>query len=148
MKRTIAIYQGVSKGWKDWYFEIGHDVCVYVQCWRGVDVLPWKLINIVNQRSLFFSRVDLQAHCWIKETWLKNHCKDYDITLMQCFHLVFARTLKPARNVKEEYLLWKEVTSICLFLLLFPIFWEVGHRGSCCDLCQRVFCLCSPLGVL
>ena len=23
-----------------------------------------------------------------------------------------------------------------------------GHRGSCCDICQRVFCLCSPLGVL
>ena len=23
-----------------------------------------------------------------------------------------------------------------------------GHRGSCCDLCQRVFSLCSPLGVL
>ena len=33
-------------------------------------------------------------------------------------------------------------------LLLFPIFWEVGHRGSCCDVYQRVFCLCSPLGVL
>ena len=31
---------------------------------------------------------------------------------------------------------------------LFPVFWDVGHRGSCCDLCQRVFCLCSPLGVL
>ena len=26
--------------------------------------------------------------------------------------------------------------------------WELGHRGSCCDLCQRVFCLCSLLGVL
>ena len=25
-----------------------------------------------------------------------------------------------------------------LFLVLFPIFWEVGHRGSCCDLCQSV----------
>src|SRR5574339_565822 len=35
-----------------------------------------------------------------------------------------------------------------LFLLLFPIFWEMGHRGSCCDICRRVFCLCSPLGVL
>jgi len=23
-----------------------------------------------------------------------------------------------------------------------------GHRGSCCDICQRVFCLCFPLGVL
>ena len=34
------------------------------------------------------------------------------------------------------------------FLLLFPIFLEVGHRGSCCDVCGRVFCLCSPLRVL
>ena len=33
-------------------------------------------------------------------------------------------------------------------LILFPLLWEVGHRGSCCDLCQRVFCLCFPLGVL
>ena len=38
--------------------------------------------------------------------------------------------------------------AICLFLLLFPVFWAVGHRGSCCDVCRRVFCLCSPLGVL
>ena len=29
-----------------------------------------------------------------------------------------------------------------------PVFWKVGHRGSYCDLCWRVFCLCSPLGVL
>ena len=36
-----------------------------------------------------------------------------------------------------------------LFIFLeFPIIWEVGHRGSCCDLCKRVFCLCSPLEVL
>ena len=40
------------------------------------------------------------------------------------------------------------IRSHFLFLLLFPIFWDVGHRGSCCDLCRRVFCLCSPLGVL
>ena len=38
------------------------------------------------------------------------------------------------------------IRSICL--LLFPLFWEVGHRGSCCDLCQWVFWLCFPLGVL
>ena len=30
------------------------------------------------------------------------------------------------------------IGPICLFLFLFPLFWEVGHRGSCCDLCQRV----------
>ena len=38
--------------------------------------------------------------------------------------------------------------SSCLFLLLFPLLLEVGHRGSCCDLCQRVFCLCFPLRVV
>ena len=40
------------------------------------------------------------------------------------------------------------IRSHLFIFSLFPIFWEVGHRGSCCDLCQRVFCLCSPLGVL
>ena len=35
------------------------------------------------------------------------------------------------------------IRSPYLFLLLFPIYWEVGHRGSCCDLCQRMFCLSS-----
>ena len=39
------------------------------------------------------------------------------------------------------------IRSQLFILLLFPVFWEVDHRGSCCDLCQRVFCLCS-LGVL
>ena len=40
------------------------------------------------------------------------------------------------------------IRSHLFIFVLFPIFWEVGHRGSCWDLCQRVFCLCSPLGVL
>ena len=40
------------------------------------------------------------------------------------------------------------IRSHWFILLLFPEFWEVDHRGSCCDLCRRVFCLCSPLGVL
>ena len=25
-----------------------------------------------------------------------------------------------------------------LFLLLFPLLWEVSYKGSCCDLCQSV----------
>ena len=40
------------------------------------------------------------------------------------------------------------IRSICLFLLLFPIFWEVGHRGSGYDVRRRVFCLCSSLEVI
>ena len=33
---------------------------------------------------------------------------------------------------------------VSFIMLLFPLLWEVGHRGSCCDLCQRVFYLCFP----
>ena len=41
------------------------------------------------------------------------------------------------------------LTRSHLFIFaLFPLLWEVGHRGSCCDLRQRVFCLYFPLGVL
>ena len=40
------------------------------------------------------------------------------------------------------------IRSHLFILLLFPIHWEVGHRGSCFDLHQRVFSLCFPLGVL
>ena len=47
-----------------------------------------------------------------------------------------------------SFVVQKLLILIRSHLVLFPIFWEVGHRGSCCDLCQRVFCLCFPPGVL
>ena len=40
------------------------------------------------------------------------------------------------------------IRSHLFILLLFPLLWEVGHRRSCCDLCQRVFCLFFPLRAL
>ena len=40
------------------------------------------------------------------------------------------------------------IRSHLFIFYLFPLLWEVGLRGSCCDLCQIVFCLCSPPGVL
>ena len=36
------------------------------------------------------------------------------------------------------------IRSHLFTLLLFPLLWEVGHRGFCCGLCWRVFCLCFP----
>ena len=36
-----------------------------------------------------------------------------------------------------------------LFIFAFiALLWEVVHRESCYNLCQRVFCLCFPLGGL
>ena len=39
------------------------------------------------------------------------------------------------------------VGSICLFLLLFPLFWEIDLTRWLCDLCHRVVCLYFPLRV-
>ena len=39
-------------------------------------------------------------------------------------------------------------SHLFIYLFLFPFFWEVGHKGSCCVLCHRVVCLCFPLRVL
>ena len=36
------------------------------------------------------------------------------------------------------------IRSHCLLLFLFPLLWEVGHRGSCFDLCHRVLPVFSP----
>ena len=40
------------------------------------------------------------------------------------------------------------IRSICLFLFLFPLFWEKDRKRYYCYLCQRVFCLCFLLRVL
>ena len=38
--------------------------------------------------------------------------------------------------------------SICLFLFLFSLLWELHPKRYCCNLCQRAFCLCFPQRVL
>ena len=39
-------------------------------------------------------------------------------------------------------------SHLFIFAFISNIFWEMGHRGPCCGLCWRVFCLCFPLEVL
>jgi len=46
----------------------------------------------------------------------------------------------------QKLLRW--LGPICLFLLLFLLPWETGLRKYRSNLCQRMFCLCSLLGVL
>ena len=40
------------------------------------------------------------------------------------------------------------LSPICLFLFLFLLPWETDLRKHWYGLCQRIFCLCSLLGVL
>ena len=44
-----------------------------------------------------------------------------------------------------SFVVQKLLSLIRLHLfILFPLLWELGHRGSCCNLCRRVFCLFFP----
>ena len=47
--------------------------------------------------------------------------------------------------VQKLLILIRSHLFIFAFICIVGVLWEVGHRGSCCDVCQRVFCLCSPL---
>ena len=45
-------------------------------------------------------------------------------------------------------MLWSLIRSHLLFFVFIFIDLEVGQKRSCCDLCQRVFCLCFPVSIL
>ena len=50
-----------------------------------------------------------------------------------------------------SFVVQKLLSLIWSHLFIFAFISNIlggGHRGSCCDLCRKVFCLCSPLGVL
>ena len=71
------------------------------------------------------------------------------------FHLLlFSPILKAAFTpcFAPSFILQKVLSWIRSHLFIFvfssTLLWEVSHRGSCCYLCQRVFCLCFPLNFI
>ena len=99
------------------------------------------------------------AHFLIEKfSFLELSCKSclyiFRLILYQLLHLLLFSphsegclfTLLIVSFVVQKLLIL--IRSHLFIFALFPVLWEVGHRGSCCDLCRRVFCLCSPLGVL
>ena len=51
-------------------------------------------------------------------------------------------------NIFSHSFLCRSLSPICLFLFLFLLPWGTDLRKYYCDLCQKMFCLCSLLGVL
>ena len=112
-----------------------------------------SLENCLFRSSVhFFFFLLSRLFFWFGTAWAV--CAFWRLILCQSFHLLlFSPILKAAVSpcllfpslCKRFYV---KLHPVCFFLRLFPLVTEVGHRGSCCDLCQRVFCLCFPLGVL
>ena len=68
------------------------------------------------------------------------------------FAIIFSHSeVCPFTLLIVSFVVQKILSLIRSHLFIFAFIYNilgVGHRGSCYDLCWRVFCLCSLLGVL
>ena len=92
----------------------------------------WQTSEIDQTRRGFWEM--LRKHKPILKVWGQNW-----LVAMSLSH-----NLKMLSGEKMHY----SIDLLILFLFLFPLFWELDRKRCCCGLCQRVFCLCFPLGVL
>ena len=113
-------------------------LAICISLWRNVCLVLWPTVWL---SSLFF---------WYSAAWAV--CIFWRLILCQLFHLLlFSPILRAVFSPYLQFPLLCKTFSLLrphLFLSFFPLLWEVGYRGSCCDLCQRVFCLCFLLSIL
>ena len=80
---------------------------------------------------------------WYEAAW--GCCIFWRLILCQLLHL---QILLPFWGLSFHLLCGflcctKLLSLIRSYLFIFSLLWEMGQKGSCCDLCQRIFCLFS-----
>ena len=107
--------------------------------WRNV---CWGLFPTFWLGCLFF---------WYWVVW--TACIFWKLILCQLFHLLlFSPILKVFFHLAYSFLCcvkafkFNQVPLACFVFISVTL--GSRHRGSCCDLCHWVFCLCFPLRVL
>ena len=122
-------------------------------CWASFHVA-------VGHLYIFFGEMSIQVFCpffdWVVflilscKSWL--YILDIDPLLVATFANIFFHSigyffiLLMVSFAVQKLLSW--LGPICLFLILFLLPWEIDLRRYCYNLCPRMFCLCSLLGVL
>ena len=121
--------------------DVEHFFMAYWPCicllWRNIYS---GLLPIFQLACFFFCCWVVWVTCifWrLNPCWL--HCLKIFSPITQVVFLWFPLLCKS---------LWVWLSPIGLFLFLFPLLWETDLRKYLYSWCQRMFCLCSLLGVL
>ena len=122
------------------------DVEQLFMCWSSVCLL-WRNVCLVLWPILWLGHLFF----WY---WAAA-CVFWRLILCQLFHLllfspilkaVFTPCFTPSLIVQKVLSLIR--SRLFIFVFSSTLLWEVGHRGFCHYLCQRVFCLCFPLSFI
>ena len=98
-----------------------------------IKVNKWDLIKIKSfcTTKETISKVKRQPSKW--EKIIANEATDKEL-----ISKIYKQILQlNSRKINDPIKKWSKELNI-----------HLSKEGSCCDLCQRVFCLCSPLRVL
>ena len=120
-------------------------------CWASFHVL-------VSHLYVFFGEMSL-AHFLIGSfIFLELSCRSclyiFEINYLSVasFTIIFSHSEVCLFTLLiVSFVVQKLLSLIRSHLFIFAFVSNIlrgGHGGSCCDVCQRVFCLCSPLEVL
>ena len=125
------------------------------QCWASLHV-PGSHLNVffgkIFRSSVHFSIgslafVCLFLNCTNHLFWRLSPCRSHNLQVffshsVDCLFILFMVSFA----MKKLVSLIRSHLFVFGFFLLLP--WKTDQRKQCYDLCQRMFCLCSLLGVL
>ena len=100
----------------------------------SVDFLIWLFVFLVLSFTSCLNILEISSLSVISFAIIFSHSRGCLFTL-----------LIVSFDVQKLFSLIRSHFFVFVFIILF---YEVGHRGSCCGLCQRVFCPWFPLRVL
>ena len=136
--------------------------------------MRWSFIVVLICISLISSKVEHYFLCWpsVCLLWRKSIFKSSAhsliglfVLLLSCMSCSYILEIKPLSVASFAHIFSQSLGYLLLmvffamqklislirshlFLLSFLLPWETELRKPFYDLCQRIFCLCFPLGVL
>ena len=114
-------------------------------CWLSVCLL-WRSVYLGHLPVFWLAFFVLYCVIWAVDVFGK---------LSPVCH-IFCRYFLPVRMLSfclfmVSFVMQKFISLVRSHLFIFGLFlllWETDLRKHCCDLCQRMFCPCSLLGIL